>query len=520
MNPFRIILFVAALAGAQGAAQSPSGENGQARPQLSEAMERAVAAAANVDLDRLLSDAAYAREIIALVETLQPLAKDDPDTGVWLDGLRMFAQLGLGRPDEAWVLAQKRIAARPDEAQAYASAFVVAEIRGKPLDAVAMVEAASRRLVSQTGRREFRKVVADEIVRSVRFRLHEAKDEAALERLTEALLTLEWPGPDQPERMDWQRVTAIDGRLKKGDVAGARSLAAEIETPAPLVRLLVARRYDALFAQGEDRIVLVRLAVARQDSGTVDRLAANPGDFGHLLDRAQFLRSVGREADALALIEPHVADMAAVERGGEKAFWLVDEAAYALLSVGRAAEAVALLEKLIALGPDKHPQLINMAINLSAVLNVSGRFREGATLAAKLAAEQTRYASRYGEMWMWSSAACGLALGGDTAGAVQWLRKLEAASADNEAAHMRALLCLDDLDAAERLLLRRFESDEVADVLVALQDYQLDGGDTATSRLLLERWNKVRARPAVQAAIARFGRVMALPLSRTYWGEF
>lgn len=473
-----------------------------------------------VSTHRLFTDPNYARQILAHLATVRPLAKDDPEEMRRLDRIGMFAQAALGRVGEAWELAQRLIATAPDRAESYAQATYVAIALDRPLLAVATIEAASRSLASQTGRREFRKNVGDELMRNLRVLLARDGDDEARHRLAEALLTLEWPGPDERARMDWLRVTAIDGRLKKGDVPGARSLAAAIATPAPLIQMLVARKYDPLFPEEEDRVIAIRLALARRDTETADRLAAGPADADRLLDRAKFLRGVGRSADAVALLEPHIADMKAVERGGEDAFWLVNEAAYALLELGRRDEAVARMQKLIELGPDRYPPLINMAINTAEILNSAGRFKEAAALAARLAAEQTKYATKYGEMWMWSNAACALALDGDSAAAAPWLRKVEAGSKDNEAAHMRALLCAGDLDGAERLLIRRLEGDNAADVLVALQDYELGGYDSPATRRLVDRLHAVRARPAVQAAIARTGRVIRLPLARTYWGEF
>lgn len=83
---------------------------------------------------------------------------------------------------------------------------------------------------------------------------------------------------------------------------------------------------------------------------------------------------------------------------------------------------------------------------------------------------------------------------------------------------MRALLCANDLDGAERLLIRRLEAPDPAEMLTALQDYS--GGAYAAPNLkeLDRRLSVVAARPAVQAAIARTGRILKLPLSRTYWG--
>jgi hypothetical protein len=122
-------------------------------------------------------------------------------------------------------------------------------------------------------------------------------------------------------------------------------------------------------------------------------------------------------------------------------------------------------------------------------------------------------------MWIWEGAACGSALAGDSAAAARWLEKVRAGSKDNEAAHTRALLCLDRLDEAEALLLKRLAGDDPEEVLRKVQDYRLGPGLTATQKLIDDRFRAVVARPAVQAAIAKVGRTLSLPLSKTYWGD-
>jgi hypothetical protein len=357
-------------------------------------------------------------------------------------------------------------------------------------------------------------------VSSVAHAFRQASDKSSQWRLAEALVGLGWPGPDQVWLLDWQRLTAIDGRLAKGDVAGAKAYAADVTTPQPLARLLVGRKYDLLFEPGLDRGDAIRRALARYDGDSARRLAAKPADLHLLLDRAQFLRGVGREEAALALLLPASSDMAKVEEGGEPAFWIVNEAAYALLALGRGDEAVALMERLVALGVDEHPALISMAINQGEILNGAGRHGEAAAHAERLFAQSEEWASDYGDMWMWSIAACGHAEAGRPAAAAPWLDRLKAASASNESAHMRAQLCLGDLESAERLLVRRLEGDDGPDVLLKLQNYTLQLPAAGFYRRLEERWMGLRERPAVAAALTRVGRILDLPLSRTYWGDY
>lgn len=57
-------------------------------------------------------------------------------------------------------------------------------------------------------------------------------------------------------------------------------------------------------------------------------------------------------------------------------------------------------------------------------------------------------------------------------------------------------------------------------MLIALQDYTAGPPLHGSAALLDQRLTEVKARPDVQAAIARHGRVIKVPLSRIYWGMF
>ncbi len=85
---------------------------------------------------------------------------------------------------------------------------------------------------------------------------------------------------------------------------------------------------------------------------------------------------------------------------------------------------------------------------------------------------------------------------------------------------MRGLLCANDLDGAASQIIERLNGHDASRMLVALQNYTIPGTGSASAQLLNERLERVVARPAVAAAIASKGRILKLPLSRTYWGMF
>ena len=152
-------------------------------------------------------------------------------------------------------------------------------------------------------------------------------------------------------------------------------------------------------------------------------------------------------------------------------------------------------------------------------MNRAGLHREAAAYSEKLFRDDARKASEYGHMWMWQVAACGHASSGNMAAAKPWIERLRADPDVNRAALMLGLLCTNDLDGAASQLIERLDGDEASDMLMAVQDYTI-ALNSAHSRTLDSRLQQIVARPAVATAIASKGRILKLPLSRTYWGMY
>lgn len=483
-------------------------------------VKKAADALAEVDLDRLGRDAVYAGEILGHVDVLLPSVRQEPGLS-HLRNIRLMTLLALGRQEEAKSMAAAIIAQKPRLAFSYAGPMMVAGAARDWRRLLAALETASVSVTDPGQVSAFNRGLPDEAVRDIAEAIATANDQQARYRLAEALLTLGWPGPEDPSRVDYNRVTSIDGRLQRRDRAGAAALARQVVSPQPLLELLALRRYDPLFGPGLDRAARIAEAVSREDAHTSRLVESRPGDLASAAIRATHLRTAGREADAVALLWPIVSNMAKVEQAGEPAFWLVNEAAYGLIATGRAPEALLLMKKLLALDMEKHPYLINMAINYgSAMLPAMGRHAEAVDWAMKLEAQGARYATPYGRMWIWSSLACNLAAQDKPLEAAAWLEKLKAGSAGNQAAHMRGLLCLNRMDEAERLLLARLAEPDPARTVLAMQDFTATPAEPDYERKLGARWAELIARPAVVQALDRVGRRLSVPLSRSYWGAY
>jgi hypothetical protein len=481
------------------------------------ALLAAAEALASLDQERLATDKDYARDILAHADRIAERTGEEAGDGL-IAKIRTLALMTLERAPEALGVSKAMIVAGTTDPWVYSLGMVAAAQASNMPVMVEIAEAAAAKLPADA-RPDFRAAVAQDFIYVLLSELHSIPGKELKQRFAEALLTLDQPEPDDVTTRDMYRSLVIDRYVKLGKIAEARALARQVVEPDTLVRLLVAKRFDPLFDGPADHRTLIQASLQSYDAATRRFLEASPDDPLRMLGRGQALRALGRDAEAVTLLMPFASDLKRVEAGGEKAFWIVNETALALSALGRHGEAVALMEKLLSLGLEKHPLLVSMAINHGEMLNAAGRHRDAAAHEAKLSGVG-KVASPFGHMWIWSIAACGNLLGGDAAAAQPWLEKLAKNSDSNQAAHMRALLCANDTAGAEKLLIARLKGDEAVSMLLKLQNYELGTVETTNGKTLEKRFTALRDRPAVRAAIAETGRILSLPLAKTYWGDY
>lgn len=474
------------------------------------------------DVERVLGDRTYAAECLAVVEKVEFALR--PDDGEMLGArfIKGYALLGLDRKAEATALAEQMVALEGVSRAVGFSLLLSSHLFTDDGDGV--LQAIERASVGLDGSEQpdiFLAFLDAEVVRYASVASTRKEGSAGTYGLAEALLRLGWDGGGDSQLVDYYRFQVLKGRVDKGDWSGARALVQEIEMPRTYIGILVSRRYDPIFGSDFDRDAAIESILAQADARTAARIGAAPDDLKAVLARAQFLRSTGASASAYDLLEPLTRDMAAVEAAGPDAFWIVNEAVYALVDLGRADEAAALMERLIALDHDEHPDLINMTINHGVVLKDIGRYGEAVAHAGRVERQKARFASPYGMMFVNNAAVCSLAAQGKDREAAVWAEKMEDQADVNASAMTGALLCLNDLDGAEALIVKRLHGDDQIDMLIALQDYR-EGDDRFSSdfgRTLKERWESVVSRPSVQAAIEETGRILKIPLAVSYWGD-
>ena len=510
MNRFIVTLgaaLIALAAPASAATQTAAGPPSEA------AIAAARAAIAGTDFERIGRDRAYAAEILRHLDLLGSSPATYAEVGIGIEMLRLRPLLVLERPDEVQATLDRMIAMRPDRAEYYHS-MIYASLSIEDLGRFTNVIEVASRNVRGPGWAELRESLDEDMVWQVIVRLRE-QDKPARVRLASALFRIGWPGGSEGAN-DPLRMILIDDALERGDREAATGYAAGISAPATLAPLLILKRYDGLIPEPGDRLAPLRAAIEAQEVSTADAVRRDGQNLEHRLDRIQHLRALGRNADAVALAQPQLRDPDATALESEKGMWIVNEAAYALLDLGQPAEAARLMRGFIRLPVSEHQYLISSIINHGVILNEAGLHAESLVFAQQLDRDFAQHASDYGDMWMRATIVCAYASLGRGAEAAPVMARMAAAADTNQAAMMRAHLCLNDLDSAERLIISRLEGDDPEEAVMALQNYALE----ARRDPLFERLIAVRERPSVRAALERVARVVELPLARTYWGGF
>jgi hypothetical protein len=484
-----------------------------ARAPTPEELAESAAAIGAADPGRIAIDAAYAAETLRHLDRLAPTLSDESAAPA-LDTLRVIALAKLDRRAEAEILTDHILAGRPADPGEYVGPWLAALINNDTARALAVIEAASR-AVPGVARPRLREMLDRPTVVAIFGQLQD--DKPARLRLAEALFRIGWPGNDDVAADDL-RMILMEDRLDNNDRAGAAGLAATLATPVNLGPLMVVKRYDGLLPEGIDRFALLTRAIEQRDRETAAALAAAPSDPRRMVGRAEYLRSVGRNAEALAAVAPVTGDIAAVA-DHEEVMWAVNEAVFALAALDRNDEAARMMERIAALPLDANGHLVNARINHLIILSSIGRHAEVLDRAARLEAEQGFSASDYGKALITMARVCALASLSRAREAAPLLERLRGWSERYASILSHAYMCLGDLDSAAALLVRRLGRDDPSSAILALQDYRLDTGDSESGRLRA-RFVALRERPEVRAALDRVGRVLSLPLTSSMWGGF
>jgi hypothetical protein len=472
----------------------------------------------DLDVQRLTQDRDYAAAVLEQADQLRT-PNVDPQLAEWLDTIRLSALVTLERRDEAKALVEAVLRRRSAVPEVYTLLWWDAVRMSDYVLAAEVVEAASRN-VRSSGWAELREALPAEIVAPVLQELR-GQNEPARIRLARGLFNIGWNGDGSPHWSDNLRSILLAERLEQGDRTGAASYASGMTTPNNVFPLILQTGFDDLIGPGRDRLELLREALDEDDRLTREKLAEpnRPRPLEAIFDRAVFLRSVGRDAEALALLEPYLSDIAATVASDDLGMWAVDRAARSMLEADRQEDAVSVMRRLVALPLAEHPDLIGPSINFAGMLLAVGRPEDALQHLQVVEQAGPQFTNDFGKLEIATAAVCAHAQLGQTAEAGPWLARLRAAPAHNFRNTLQGLICLNDLEASEALILRQLGSDDPGPVLEILQDYQF-GRVTAAMMPFHTRLMELRERPAVRAAIAEVGRVLSVPMSVAAQGLF
>ncbi len=469
------------------------------------------------NFSRIATDRAYADQTLAELDRLAAADSSDIVHAAFIKSIRAAVFAAMGRREESAAIIDQIVAGRFADLSPYEYSLGAASFLQDARRIAALVEAAARHVPA--AQRDALQRLPQNLVEATITQLDRQNDQDALGRFYEALAGIDWPGDARPDLQDYIRLNLVDFRLSHGNSAGAAALGARIRAPARFLRLITLKRYDVLFPAAGDRQARVRRAFEDYDRATARALAAQPDDFQAMLNRVEFLQSVGRFDAALAILRPHLSDLRFTAAMDWRGVWIIEYAAYALLALGRTAEGVALYARLIEIPIRDQPNLLDPSINYASFLWLAGRHGEALAHAQMLVRDFDPRMNDYTRAWTWSAMVCALAGLGRAAEARPWLDRLETIRDAKSGALTRAYLCVGDMAAAEAFALHRLRLNSERAV-ASLQQWQLPEAPGEPAATIAARMAALRARPAVAEGLGRVGHVLSLPASRIHWGGF
>jgi tetratricopeptide (TPR) repeat protein len=353
-------------------------------------------------------------------------------------------------------------------------------------------------------------------------KLPSAKREAARGDMCMALAGVGWQQQPRTDFGDDTLGCAITAESLRGDLSDARAGLAKDPPTDTLVTLAIDRRHQALWPDidrnaGDG----FRKSLENEADRATAAAKASPKDYEVVAHQMQALRALGRFADALQAGEALARDKTQIEVTGNDAFWLVNEYASNLRALGRMDEAIAALDGLLALGLDRYPELVSMAINRDEMVIASGRYQAGYDSLSDLEAHHADQLSSYGRMWVWANEDCALRALGRNDDAKATEAKLATKPDDNWSAATAAAACRNDSNAIADMLVARLRDDAARPMALGLFiTFEGREAHTPLETAMRAAVAKARAVPEVQAEFRKYGRAIRYAGTTKGWSEF
>ncbi len=337
--------------------------------------------------------------------------------------------------------------------------------------------------------------------------------------LLEALFASNWT-PQNPFIIKdgmFQELATV--RLAGGDIAGAQSVAGRISDVEALVDMRIDKRFDPIVQADPGHFDIPKtldenLAVARAKS------AAAPRKLEGIFVVARLLLITGHPDETLSLLDDAMARLKTSAAGGSSPFddagntnwteWVENDRSVALTRMGRFDEAIAQMSAAALEQEQGHPN-VSQIINLGGAYDDAGQPAKALAAVAGLDASST---SSFGHMQLWGVRACAYAQLQDKTNLAAMLDYMKAHASDAAGTYADTLICAGDIDGAAAAYATQIEDpDTRVDALFRLQDFVQPEFTPPFAAEWHRRMIEMRTRPALAAAIAKYGRIESIPMS-------
>ena len=302
---------------------------------------------------------------------------------------------------------------------------------------------------------------------------------------------------------DYLAVSAVELLIKRGRVDDAKALIPHIDERSALEVALIQKKFapvwQAIEAHAGLRMSRVEDEAVRLARIDFDEKPDDPKKLHILISALSEARRYQEAIDVGSKFAVSPLEMAKVDvQGG----WVVNGHASALYRAKRFAEGDARFAALNAAHDENW--IVSMKINRLAALVRTGRYSEASQLITLTEESAISQGNDYARQLVRRLKLCIFHRIGRTAEATALLAEMKAKAADAPAATVEGLLCIGDIDAAEKVVLDTLSgNDDHASMLLELQRRPLDSDDPSEWR---KSWQDLRGRPAVSAAFDKVGR--------------
>lgn len=328
--------------------------------------------------------------------------------------------------------------------------------------------------------------------------------------LLESLFSAKWKSGDGEPEEFWRDLARL--RLAGNDPRRATEPLSRIHSPRPIVTMRIDKRFDRL-VQKDPRAFDIDRAIDRSIKDAQAQVDASPGTLQpisvllyRLHDAMQFERELAVADDVIAKTR-NGEDTQRYKDFDEEYVWILDHRAEALAGLGRWDDALKQRVR-AARRPERGGMNVSQVINLGGLYIVLGRPDDALEAVTELGS-----ASPYGRMQLEHVQLEAAVQRNDAEAIRKHLAYMREHREDAIGTFQEALLGSGDMDGAAGLLIERLGRDDWrSDALVDMQDY----AETPAAPFLAKRrsqWKALVARPDVQAALSKVGRVERFKLT-------